>query len=223
MLLAVSSLHTLLCAGNGARLLPSCRWSGLWPLCFHADAAVRWHAASAATVLLPLPPTSRTALFQRLQLDPLLPSALATQSLAGPSSPSPTPLLSSPSHYAPLPDRLVNVQGLLLRRRRPLPDGPLSSLSPLISTPSTDAGLASLSLALLGGGPILVHGPAGSGKSALLREMARLTGNVDLVEIHLDDQVRPTNTDSMGAGRIGGHRPHIILSIYEWHPVSMCT
>ena len=31
--------------------------------------------------------------------------------------------------------------------------------------------------------------PAGAGKSALLQELARLTGNLDLMTVHMDDQM----------------------------------
>ncbi|GMF26510.1 unnamed protein product [Phytophthora lilii] len=60
---------------------------------------------------------------------------------------------------------------------------------PLVPTPSTKRNLQSLAIALGLKRPILVAGPGGCGKTATIRELARLSGNGDMVELHLDDQI----------------------------------
>ncbi|CAN0519019.1 unnamed protein product, partial [Ectocarpus sp. 8 AP-2014] len=79
--------------------------------------------------------------------------------------------------------------------------GKVGGVPMLVPTASARRNLSSLSLALTVDRPILLYGPAGSGKSLLAREAARLISNsgdgVDpepgasstaLLELHLDDQ-----------------------------------
>lgn len=95
----------------------------------------------------------------------------------------------------------------------------------LVSTASSTRNLATLSLAMTVNRPILLHGPAGSGKSLLAREAARLCssgGNsIDsgdtsgaspaLLELHLDDQ-----TDSKSL--LGAHACTDIPGEFAWRP-----
>jgi MoxR-like ATPase len=60
----------------------------------------------------------------------------------------------------------------------------------LVNVASTRANLSSMGLALCQSGPILVEGDAGSGKTSLIGEVARVTGHDrDLIRIHLDDSM----------------------------------
>ncbi|CAH0516358.1 unnamed protein product [Peronospora belbahrii] len=59
----------------------------------------------------------------------------------------------------------------------------------LVPTPSTKRNLRSLSIALGLKKPILVTGPDGCGKTATIREPARLSCNDDMIELHVDDQI----------------------------------
>jgi len=45
-----------------------------------------------------------------------------------------------------------------------------------------------LSISISQGRPILLEGPIGCGKTALLDEMARVTGNLDIIRVNLGDQ-----------------------------------
>ncbi|CAN0109637.1 unnamed protein product, partial [Ectocarpus sp. 6 AP-2014] len=95
----------------------------------------------------------------------------------------------------------------------------------LVPTASARRNLSSLSLALTVDRPILLYGPAGSGKSLLAREAARLISNsgadgVDhepgasstpLLELHLDDQ-----TDSKSL--LGAHACTDVPGEFAWSP-----
>lgn len=94
-----------------------------------------------------------------------------------------------------------------------------------VRTPSARRNLASLSLAMTVQRPILLHGPAGSGKSLLAREAARLAasggrgGGVGqtvaatstMLELHLDDQ-----TDSKSL--LGAHACTDVPGEFAWRP-----
>lgn len=96
---------------------------------------------------------------------------------------------------------LVSVGGVLLPHARTAPcagEPPAASaaaaarastLAAWAATPTASANLRQLALAMCQRLPVLLEGPAGCGKSALLRQLTRLTGNADMVEIHLDDQI----------------------------------
>ncbi|EFJ21629.1 hypothetical protein SELMODRAFT_166, partial [Selaginella moellendorffii] len=58
-----------------------------------------------------------------------------------------------------------------------------------VVTPSVKSQMEAFALALSQRQPVLLEGPLGSGKSSLLREFAGLTGNTDVLFIHLDDQL----------------------------------
>eukprot|EP00897_Mesotaenium_endlicherianum_P007207 jgi/Mesen1/6514/ME000332S05520 len=60
---------------------------------------------------------------------------------------------------------------------------------PLVMTPTTVKNLEAVVLGLCQKRPLLLEGPAGAGKSTLIDEAARLTGNHDIMKIHLDDQM----------------------------------
>ncbi|KAG0376096.1 AAA ATPase midasin, partial [Mortierella sp. AD032] len=58
----------------------------------------------------------------------------------------------------------------------------------LVLTDTTKHNLHSIGLALSIGAPVLLEGVTGAGKTALVEEVARVTGRDDLVKIHLGDQ-----------------------------------
>ena len=59
-----------------------------------------------------------------------------------------------------------------------------------VHTPSTDAALAGAALALCRQQPVLLEGPPGSGKSALIAHLAAATGNdASALTIHMDDSM----------------------------------
>ena len=103
-----------------------------------------------------------------------------------------TPTAEDVRKSIPLPSCLVDCgQGLVLLKANPL-ESPSVGIedSYLIRTVSTRKNLSVLAAILLiqpHPPPVLVCGPAGSGKSTLIREMARILGN-PLLEIHVDDE-----------------------------------
>ncbi|KAG0307077.1 AAA ATPase midasin [Dissophora globulifera] len=58
----------------------------------------------------------------------------------------------------------------------------------LVLTETTKHNLHSIGLALSIGAPVMLEGVTGAGKTALVEEVARVTGRDDLVKIHLGDQ-----------------------------------
>jgi midasin len=85
---------------------------------------------------------------------------------------------------------VVNVRGILLPRRAPnsSPSSSATSQGSLVYTATAVGNLQAMALALSRGKAVLVVGDTGSGKSCLVAELARLTGNPDMVAIHLGDQ-----------------------------------
>ncbi|KAG0341494.1 AAA ATPase midasin [Podila horticola] len=83
----------------------------------------------------------------------------------------------------------VNLCGVLLARSIGV-EHEQSSLSKhkLVLTETTKQNLHSIGLALSIGAPVLLEGVTGAGKTALVEEVARVTGRDDLVKIHLGDQ-----------------------------------
>ncbi|KAG0370064.1 AAA ATPase midasin [Gamsiella multidivaricata] len=83
----------------------------------------------------------------------------------------------------------VNLCGVLLARSNNT--HPEQSILPehrLVLTETTKHNLHSIGLALSIGAPVLLEGVTGAGKTALVEEVARVTGRDDLVKIHLGDQ-----------------------------------
>ncbi|KAI1311961.1 AAA ATPase midasin [Mortierella claussenii] len=83
----------------------------------------------------------------------------------------------------------VNLCGVLLARSNNAhPEQSLLSDHRLVLTETTKHNLHSIGLALSIGAPVLLEGVTGAGKTALVEEVARVTGRDDLVKIHLGDQ-----------------------------------
>ncbi len=61
--------------------------------------------------------------------------------------------------------------------------------SPYVYVESSNSSVKSLAMALNESRPILLEGPAGSGKSLLVNHMAHLTQNQDYLRIYIDDQM----------------------------------
>ncbi len=71
----------------------------------------------------------------------------------------------------------------------PRPLGPVSTSSVLVLTPTTIGNLESIANRLQNPGPVLLHGLSGSGKTSLVREVARELGKDEgMVTLHLNEQ-----------------------------------
>ncbi|KAK3846925.1 MAG: hypothetical protein J3R72DRAFT_519841 [Linnemannia gamsii] len=83
----------------------------------------------------------------------------------------------------------VNLCGVLLpRSTNPKHEQSTLPEHKLVLTDTTKHNLHSIGLALSIGAPVLLEGVTGAGKTALVEEVARVTGRDDLVKIHLGDQ-----------------------------------
>ncbi|KAG0206795.1 AAA ATPase midasin [Mortierella sp. GBA30] len=82
----------------------------------------------------------------------------------------------------------VNLCGVLLPRSTAHHEHSTLPQHKLVLTETTKHNLHSIGLALSIGAPVLLEGVTGAGKTALVEEVARVTGRDDLVKIHLGDQ-----------------------------------
>lgn len=87
-------------------------------------------------------------------------------------------------------ESIVNIYGIILPYKR----NTSTTASPLITskfvhTTTSKYNLQQITVGLSMNNPLLITGSNGCGKTAIIREVARLTGNTDMIEIHLDDQV----------------------------------
>ncbi|KAI1811252.1 midasin [Poronia punctata] len=85
----------------------------------------------------------------------------------------------------PLTDQVMQYGSIIF----PRPNGPPSSPSTLVHTPTTLANLESLAENLQKAAPILLHGLPGSGKTSAVHELARELGmESSMVTLHLNEQ-----------------------------------
>ena len=104
----------------------------------------------------------------------------------------------------------VRIGGVEVRRR----DGAETSgrhRKAMIYTSSARRNLGAVALALCQNRPVLLEGPAGCGKSAVLEEVAHVTGNGDFVTLHLDAQ---TDSKSLLGAYVCGAAP----GEFKWQP-----
>ncbi|KAL8000860.1 putative AAA+ ATPase domain, midasin, P-loop containing nucleoside triphosphate hydrolase [Plasmopara halstedii] len=187
-------------------------WTSFFPLGFHDDLYVRWYAARTTAVVLKMSNAQRTAFLNELcvgedaalcdgsivrQIELDLHSEDTTRqeqfinvSIYHPQNDDKVEETQSP----PFHEMLQSIFGVIIpssKLYRNYDIGKDTSVitQPLVPTPSTKRNLQSLAIALGLKRPILVTGPGGCGKTAMIRELARLSGNYDLVELHLDDQI----------------------------------
>ncbi|GKY98789.1 hypothetical protein MPSEU_000835100 [Mayamaea pseudoterrestris] len=145
------------------------------------------------------------------------------------------PTLAAVRRYVPLHHCLVDLgKGLVFYKHGAIRNNSSQHLSAesgkqqsasqkrrLVMTPTTADNLSNIGVAmcLKEPPPILVSGPRGSGKSSLVRELARLFCNDDetynhdahLLEIHVDDE---TDTKTL----IGSYTTSDIPGEFEWRP-----
>jgi energy-coupling factor transporter ATP-binding protein EcfA2 len=86
----------------------------------------------------------------------------------------------------PPPTGYANVAGVM----HPLRRAPTAlKNTSFVSTPTTVAALHAAATATAAGAPLLLLGPAGSGKSSLAAELAARTGNSDMLALFCDDSM----------------------------------
>ncbi|KAE9051941.1 Midasin [Phytophthora rubi] len=188
-------------------------WTPFFPLSFHDDTRVRWYAARATALVLRMGNAQRNDFLKGLgvgedaavsgdcpavrQIELELHSEDTTrQEQLIELSVYQEQDSSDDAESQPVPfhDSLQNIFGVVvptskLHQQRQVSSDDELTTEPLVPTPSTKRNLQSLAIALGLKRPILVAGPGGCGKTATIRELARLSGNGDMVELHLDDQI----------------------------------
>jgi MoxR-like ATPase len=119
----------------------------------------------------------------------------------------------------PLHENLVTVDDVLVFwKKKPLPTVTMmpssdetKSSALLVRTPTTVSNLSLLATALGSRLPILVCGPSGIGKSAWIRELARVLSDEEILEIHIDET---TDTKSL----LGSYTVTDIPGEFAWQP-----
>ena len=201
----------------------------------HPDPEIRWTVSMALERTLSLPAEAAARLRARQATTPEqrhafaeaweeIDAAVALERAAAFLDPGPGRSEDDDDDDEPLPwwdlpaaPGYVRVGGVELRRREG-GDATSSSTSaasrgfrPMIETRSARRNLEATALALCQGRPLLLEGPAGSGKSATLEEVARATGNADFVTLHLDAQ---TDSKSLLGSYVVGAAP----GEFKWQP-----
>ena len=201
----------------------------------HPDPEIRWTVSMALERTLGLPAEAAARLRARQATTPEqrhafaeaweeIDAAVALERAAAFLDPGPGRSEDDDDDDEPLPwwdlpaaPGYVRVGGVELRRREG-GDATSSSTSaasrgfrPMIETRSARRNLEATALALCQGRPLLLEGPAGSGKSATLEEVARATGNADFVTLHLDAQ---TDSKSLLGSYVVGAAP----GEFKWQP-----
>eukprot|EP01018_Ginkgo_biloba_P038909 Gb_21123 [translate_table: standard] len=109
----------------------------------------------------------------------------------------------------------LEICGIELPVRKGLPNKcPKSIWSSFVITSKIKKSLEVVVLAVSQGQPVLLEGPSGAGKTTLINELAQITGNIDVLFIHLDDQM-----DSKTL--IGSYVCTEIPGEFKWQPGSL--
>ncbi|GBC28203.2 uncharacterized protein OCT59_003902 [Rhizophagus irregularis] len=112
---------------------------------------------------------------------------------------------------------IVNISGVLLPKSFTCSEKSfVSNKQKLVLTDTTKNNLYSICLAISMGSPVLLEGIIGAGKTALVEEIARVTGRDDLVKIHLGDQ-----TDSKVL--LGTYVSTSTPASFRWQPGVLTT
>ncbi|KAJ3057055.1 AAA ATPase midasin [Rhizophlyctis rosea] len=185
----------------------STRIGSLYPLLTYSDRDVRTYAAYAISHLLNLPDFERRAFLEQYAWDDgrhpvlirreeddfdLFEQSQLFVKRQGSEHLSPSPLTVTATHLLP---ETVDMGGTILAMPNAIQSSNLSESNELeskpqslVATPTTQGHLSSIGIALSLEFPILLEGPPGVGKTALVEEAARLGGCKELLKIHIGDQ-----------------------------------
>lgn len=219
-------------------------WSSFFPLCFHADVRVRWYAARATAIVLQMSNAQRNAFVNGLDVGEDAAAsgrypdvrAIELEEFRFDVNQQEERILmttydehahgedlrdddsSASSSSVAFHDSLKNIFGVVVptNKQYAAATDAANAVEPLVPTASTKRNLQSLAIALGLKRPILVAGAGGCGKTATIRELARLSGNDDMVELHLDDQI-----DSKTL--LGSYVCTDIPGEFTWQPGALTT
>ncbi|GAB9472243.1 hypothetical protein Gpo141_00009426 [Globisporangium polare] len=219
---------------------PIWNWSGFFPLCFHADMRIRWYAARTTAVVLQMSNAQRNTFVNGLDVGEEA-AASGEQAdvraieideykfdvnqqeervsmIAYEQEPELTIGDANANRIVPFHESLKNIFGVVVptNKQHQASSDSSPTVDALVPTPSTKRNLQSLAIALGLKRPILVAGVGGCGKTANIRELARLSGNEDMVELHLDDQI-----DSKTL--LGSYVCTDIPGEFTWQPGALTT
>lgn len=219
---------------------PIWNWSGFFPLCFHADMCIRWYAARTTAVVLQMSNAQRNAFVNGLNVGEEA-AASGKQAdvraieideykfdvnqqeervsmIAYVQEPELTIGDANSNRIVPFHESLKNIFGVVVptNKQHQASSDSSPTVDALVPTTLTKRNLQSLAIALGLKRPILVAGVGGCGKTANIRELARLSGNEDMVELHLDDQI-----DSKTL--LGSYVCTDIPGEFTWQPGALTT
>jgi midasin len=187
-------------------------WAPFFKLCNHSNVLIRWRAVCIMSIVLSLSEADKQSLLQRTGVLSQHSATLPTEVLDAIDEHDRCLTREREAAYSSKQHRLtvddssavhphVMVLGGIVHMKADLCSSAahhqqqaaaaaVAAHRPLVRCSSTVRNLRAFSLSLTQPGPVLVIGAAGSGKSSLLREAARLTcsGTAPLLELHLDDQ-----------------------------------
>ena len=170
-----------------ARMLPA---DELMPLLLHDSAAVRAKTVPLLAAMMAFPDVTRASIADRW-------SSAADESMAD-GDVEANAEVSEELFRADGADEAAAAHALvlgdeLLRCTRAASDAKCvarATASTFVSTQHAENALTGLALAVASSRPVLLSGPAGGGKSALVGELARRLGQQDtLIVVHMDEQI----------------------------------
>lgn len=92
-------------------------------------------------------------------------------------------------HQNELCENVVNLNGVLLYRKSGTKHVEYDKQNELVLTPTTSHSLLKIGAALTTSDPLLIIGPAGAGKTAMVRHISKRTGHAEnMITLHLNEQ-----------------------------------
>lgn len=181
--------HLLLRSPRATLLRSACNFAPVLSLLGSEDEVVRWHAARASSLLLGMGDAEARGTMRNLGVDrAATPSEVDAEAATSFGDDASSERAAARQHRGvggalSASEPYVDVCGVRLPRRASVE----VTRSLLLRTATTARNLRAVALAVSHGRPVLLRGASGTGKTAILSELTRLTARPRLVELQLDD------------------------------------